>query len=68
MIRHTRDLAGTFGNDCVLYLTQDRKASVRIGRPADRGFSPLVLHLGYRTSSVSGTSTDPMPYDQLKPM
>lgn len=61
-------MAGTFGNDCVMYLVQDTKASVRIGRQANRGHSPLIMRLDYQTSTVDG---GPIPSSfkyQLKPM
>ena len=67
-LKHIRDLAGTFGNDCVLYLVQDSRASVRIGRRAGQGHSPLIMHLDYQISSVDG---HPIPSNnpfQLKPM
>ena len=67
-LRHIRDLAGTFGNECVLYLIQDRKASVRIGRPAARAHSPLIMHLDYQVSTTHSTPIPPsVPY-QLKPV
>ena len=67
-LRHIRDLAGTFGNECVLYLIQDRKASIRIGRPSARGHSPFIMHLDYQ---ISSTDSAPIPLSrgahQLKP-
>lgn len=65
--RYIKDLAGTFGNDCVFYVIQDTKASVRIGRPAARGHSPLMLHLDYQTCTANSTLIpEPIRY-QLKP-
>jgi hypothetical protein len=66
--RHVRDLASTFGNDCVFYCVQDSKASLRIGRQANRGHSPLIMHLDYQTSTADGTSFSPAVRHQLKPM
>ncbi|CAF0719285.1 unnamed protein product [Adineta ricciae] len=63
-LQHIKDLAGTFGNECVFYLIQDRKASVRIGRPSARGRSPFIMHLDYQTSTTNLTSSIP---HQLKP-
>jgi hypothetical protein len=51
-LKHIKDLAGIFGNDCVFYVTQDTKAKVSIGRPAAKGQSPLIMHLDYEMSST----------------
>lgn len=51
-LRHIKDLAGIFGNDCVFYLTQDTKARVSIGRPSAKGQAPLIMHLDYEHSSL----------------
>ena len=67
-LRHIKDLAGTFGNECVFYLIQDRKASVRIGRPSARGHSPFIMHLDYQTSTTNSTPLPPTVPHQLKPM
>jgi hypothetical protein len=67
-LRHIRDLAGTFGNECVFYLVQDRKASVRIGRPSARGHSPFIMHLDYQISTTDSTPIPPTPLHQLKPV
>jgi hypothetical protein len=67
-LRHIKDLAGTFGNECVFYLIQDRKASVRIGRPTARGHSPFIMHLDYQTSTTSSMPIPPSFPHQLKPM
>ena len=66
--QHIRDLAGTFGNECVFYLIQDRKASVRIGRPSARGHSPFITHLDYQISTTNSTPTPPSVSYQLKPV
>jgi hypothetical protein len=63
-----KDLAGTFGNDCVFYLVQDNKASIRIGRPTTRGHSPLIMHLDYQMSTANSTPLPPTVPHQLKPM
>ncbi|CAF4336056.1 unnamed protein product [Rotaria sp. Silwood2] len=66
-LKYMKDLAGTFGNDCVFYLVQDNKASIRIGRPAARGNSPLIMRLDYQISTANSTPMPPsVPY-QLKP-
>jgi hypothetical protein len=67
-LRYIKDLAGTFGNDCVFYLVQDNKASIRIGRPAARGHSPLIMRLDYQISTTNSTSIPPTVRHQLKPM
>ncbi|CAF0887164.1 unnamed protein product [Adineta ricciae] len=56
-LRHIKDLAGIFGNDCVFYLTQDTKAKVKIGRPAAKGQAPLIMHMDYEISSVESSMT-----------
>ncbi|CAF1129204.1 unnamed protein product [Adineta ricciae] len=66
-LKHIKDLAATFGNDCVFYLIQDNKASVRIGRPAARGQSPLILHLDYQMSTANSTPIPNTVPHQLKP-
>ncbi|CAF0847934.1 unnamed protein product [Adineta steineri] len=66
-LRHIKDLAGTFGNECVFYLIQDRKSSVRIGRPAARGHSPFIMHLDYQISTANSTVMPPPVTHQLKP-
>ncbi|CAF0966810.1 unnamed protein product [Rotaria sp. Silwood1] len=49
-IRYMKDLASIFGNDCVLYLSQDDKCKVPIGLPAARVQAPMLMHLDYRIS------------------
>jgi hypothetical protein len=66
-LRHIKDLAGIFGNDCVFYLTQDTKAKVKIGRPSDKGPSPLIMHLDYEMSSVDLQTNPITPHHQLTP-
>lgn len=66
-LRYVKDLAGTFGNDCVFYLIQDNKASVRIGRPAARGNTPLMMRLDYQTSTADSTPIPPTVKYQFKP-
>jgi len=66
-LRYIKDLAGTFGNDCVFYLVQDTKSSIRIGRPAARGHSPLMLRLDYQTCSANSTLIPESVRHQLKP-
>lgn len=51
-LRHIKDVAGVFGQDCVFYLTQDTKAKVSIGRPSAKGQAPIIMHLDYEPSSV----------------
>jgi hypothetical protein len=67
-LKHIKDLAGTFGNECVFYFIQDRKSSVRIGRPSARGHSPFIMHLDYQTSTISSTPIPSNVPHQLKPM
>jgi hypothetical protein len=57
-LKHVKDLAGIFGNDCVFYLTQDTKAKIKIGRPSDKDQSPLIMHLDYEISSIDSPSTN----------
>ncbi|CAF3854357.1 unnamed protein product [Rotaria sordida] len=66
-LQHIKDLAGTFGNECVFYVIQDRKSSVRIGRPSARGHSPFILHLDYQISTTNSTPVPPTITHQLKP-
>ncbi len=66
-IKHIRDLAGIFGNDCVLYLTQDTKAKISIGRPLTKGQSPLIMHLDYEMSSTEPQSNSIATHHQLTP-
>ncbi|CAF2913796.1 unnamed protein product [Rotaria sp. Silwood2] len=66
-LQHIKDLAGTFGNECVFYVIEDRKASVRIGRPSARGHSPFILHLDYQISTTNSTPIPPSITHQLKP-
>ncbi|CAF1029781.1 unnamed protein product [Adineta ricciae] len=47
-IRYVKDLISIFGNDCVLYLSQDDKCKVPIGLPAARAQAPMLMHLDYR--------------------
>ncbi|CAF4163407.1 unnamed protein product [Rotaria sp. Silwood2] len=49
-IRYMKDLASIFGNDCVLYLSQDDKCKVPLGLPAARVQAPMLMHLDYRIS------------------
>lgn len=56
-IRHIKDLAGIFGNDCVFYLTQDTKSKVNIGRPSAKGQSPLIMRLDYDISSLDSQTS-----------
>ena len=65
---HIKDLAGAFGNDCVFYMIEDRKASVRIGRAQSRGLAPLIPHLDYQVSSLNSTPLPNNVAQQLKPM
>lgn len=51
-LRHIKDLASIFGQDCVFYLTQDTKAKVSIGRPTSKVQAPLIMHLDYEQSSL----------------
>lgn len=66
-LRYIKDLAGTFGNDCVFYLVQDNKGSIRIGRPVARGHTPLMLRLDYQTSTLDSTPIPPTVKYQFKP-
>jgi len=66
-LKHIKDLAGIFGNDCVFYLTQDTKAKISIGRPSGKGQSPLIMHLDYQTSSMEPQSNLIAPRHQLTP-
>ncbi|CAF2596257.1 unnamed protein product [Rotaria sp. Silwood2] len=47
-IRYIKDLAGIFGNDVVLFLSQDDKCKVPIGLPAAKIQAPMLMHLDYR--------------------
>ena len=67
-LRHIKDLAGIFGNDCVFYLNQNTRAKVKIGRPSAKGHSPLIMHLDYEMNSIEGQSTPLAPRHQLTPM
>lgn len=67
ILRHVKDLAATFGNECVFYLIEDRKASVRIGRASTREYSPLILHLDYQVSSVDSGPVPRLEASHLKP-
>ena len=51
-LRHIKDLASIFGQDCVFYLTQDTKAKVSIGLPSAKVQAPLIMHLDYENSSL----------------
>ena len=66
--QHIKDLASTFGNDCVFYMIEDRKASIRLGRPSDLEHSPLIMHLDYQISSVDSLPVPPSLPHQLKPV
>ncbi|CAF1070651.1 unnamed protein product [Rotaria sp. Silwood1] len=66
-LRHIKDLAGTFGNECVFYVVEDKKASIRIGRPSARGHSPFILHVDYQISTTNSTPIPPTVPHQLKP-
>ncbi|CAM4901821.1 unnamed protein product [Rotaria socialis] len=66
-LKHIKDLAGIFGNDCVFYLTQDTKAKVSIGRPSGKGQSPLIMHLDYNISSTDQQSNSTVSNHQLTP-
>ncbi|CAF0952093.1 unnamed protein product [Adineta ricciae] len=67
-LQHIKDLAGTFGNECVFYFIQDRKASVRIGRSSARGHSPFIMHLDYQTTTVDSIPIPSSTPHQLKPI
>ncbi|CAF4327668.1 unnamed protein product, partial [Rotaria magnacalcarata] len=49
-IRYAKDLASVFGNNCVLYLSQDDKCKVPVGLPAARVQASMLMHLDYRIS------------------
>jgi hypothetical protein len=66
-LKHIKDLAGIFGNDCVFYLTQDTKAKVSIGRPSAKGQAPLIMHLDYEMSSMESQTTPIATRHQLTP-
>jgi hypothetical protein len=66
-LKHIKDLAGIFGNDCVFYLTQDTKAKVNIGRPAAKGQAPLIMHLDYENSSLEPQITPIATRHQITP-
>jgi hypothetical protein len=66
-LRHVKDLAGIFGNDCVFYLTQDTKAKISIGRPSAKGQAPLIMHMDYEMSSVESQTTSTATRHQLTP-
>ncbi|CAF1564363.1 unnamed protein product, partial [Adineta steineri] len=66
-LRHIKDLAGIFGNDCVFYLTQDTKSKVSIGRPSAKGQALLIMHMDYEISSAEPQATSTMTNHQLKP-
>ncbi|CAF5197217.1 unnamed protein product, partial [Rotaria magnacalcarata] len=67
-LQYIKDLAGTFGNDCVFYLVQDNKASIRIGRSAARGSAPLIMRLDYQISTANSTPIPASVRHQFKPM
>jgi hypothetical protein len=66
-LKHIKDLAGIFGNDCVFYLTQDTKAKVSIGRPSAKGQAPLIMHLDYEMSSIEPQTGRTAARHQFKP-
>lgn len=66
-LRHIKDLAGIFGNDCVFYLNQNTRAKVKIGRPSAKGQSPLIMHLDYELNLIESQSTPLAPRHQLTP-
>ena len=66
-LKHIKDLAGIFGNDCVFYLTQDTKAKINIGRPAAKGQAPLIMHLDYEMSSVDSPAPPAASKHQFTP-
>ncbi|CAF2849835.1 unnamed protein product [Rotaria sp. Silwood2] len=66
-LRHIKDLAGIFGNDCVFYLTQDTKAKVSIGRPSAKGQAPLIMHLDYEQSLMEPQTALATKHHQLTP-
>ncbi|CAF1599177.1 unnamed protein product [Rotaria sp. Silwood1] len=66
-LRHIKDLAGIFGNDCVFYLTQDTKAKISIGRPTAKGQAPLIMHLDYEQSLIEPQIPSITKHHQLTP-
>jgi hypothetical protein len=64
-LKYIKDLAGTFGNDCVLNLVQDNKPSISIGQPAAKGHSRLILRLDYQTITANSTPIPPTVRYQL---
>ena len=66
-LKHIKDLAGIFGNDCVFYLTQDTKAKISIGRPSAKGQAPLIMHLDYDNSSLDPQISSTATRHQLTP-
>ena len=66
-LKHINDLAGIFGNDCVLYMTQDIKATISIGRPPTKGQSPLIMRLDYETNSAELQSNPTASRHQFTP-
>jgi hypothetical protein len=66
-LKHIKDLAGIFGNDCVFYLTQDTKAKISIGRPSAKNQAPLIMHLDYDQCSVEPQITPIATRHQLTP-
>jgi hypothetical protein len=66
-LKHIKDLAGIFGNDCVFYLTQDTKAKISIGRPSAKGQAPLIMHLDYELSSNEPQTAPIATRHQLSP-
>ncbi|CAF0991460.1 unnamed protein product [Didymodactylos carnosus] len=65
-IRYIKDLAGIFGNDCVLFMAQDDKCKIPIGMPAAKIQAPMLMHLDYalRASDHDWTQA---PKHQLTP-
>ena len=66
-LKHMKDLAGIFGNDCVFFLTQNTKSKVKIGRPSAKGQAPLIMHLDYEMSTLDSPSTIQTSRHQLTP-
>lgn len=66
-LQHIKDVASTFGNECVLYLVEDRRSSVRIGRASARGHSPYIMHLDYQISTADSTPIPPSVTHQFEP-
>ncbi|CAF3134085.1 unnamed protein product [Rotaria socialis] len=66
-LRHVKDLAGIFGQDCVFYLTQDTKAKISIGRPSAKVLAPLIMHLDYQQSSTEPQTAVPTKKHQYAP-